>query len=155
MPESDRLSTSATAAFWAKTGIQDSSTEENKESLSEGLSLVQHMLDTGSVAARLWDTWLAPGLQKRFSEHLKLSMADTRALVCWLAATHDMGKATPEFACQFGKQEDGKHLSVYRERIEQEKFDIPEGLIPSKKDAQCPHSKYSQSILIDLLTKML
>ena len=153
MPESDRLSTSATAAFWAKTGIQDSSTEENKESLSEGLSLVQHMLDTGSVAARLWDTWLAPGLQKRFSEHLKLSMADTRALVCWLAATHDMGKATPEFACQFGKQEDGKHLSVYRERIEQEKFDIPEGLIPSKKDAQCPHSKYSQSILIDLLTK--
>ncbi|WP_303982087.1 CRISPR-associated helicase Cas3' [Rothia mucilaginosa] len=153
MPESDRLSTSATAAFWAKTGIQDSSTEENKESLSEGLSLVQHMLDTGSVAARLWDTWLAPGLQKRFSEHLRLSMADTRALVCWLAATHDMGKATPEFACQFGKQENGKHLSVYRERIEQEKFDIPEGLIPSKKDAQCPHSKYSQSILIDLLTK--
>ena len=153
MPESDRLSTSATAAFWAKTGIRDSSTEENKESLSEGLSLVQHMLDTGSVAAQLWDTWLAPGLQKRFSEHLRLSMADTRALVCWLAATHDMGKATPEFACQFGKQENGKHLSVYRERIEQEKFDIPEGLIPSKKDAQCPHSKYSQSILIDLLTK--
>ena len=153
MPESDRLSTSATAAFWAKTGIRDSSTEENKESLSEGLSLVQHMLDTGSVAAQLWDTWLAPGLQKRFSEHLRLSMADTRALVCWLAATHDMGKATPEFACQFGKQENGKHLSVYRERIEQEKFDIPEGLIPSQKDAQCPHSKYSQSILIDLLTK--
>ena len=153
MPESDRLSTSATAAFWAKTGIRDSSTEENKESLSEGLSLVQHMLDTGSVATQLWDTWLAPGLQKRFSEHLRLSMADTRALVCWLAATHDMGKATPEFACQFGKQENGKHLSVYRERIEQEKFDIPEGLIPSKKDAQCPHSKYSQSILIDLLTK--
>ncbi|OHP75193.1 CRISPR-associated helicase/endonuclease Cas3 [Rothia sp. HMSC062F03] len=153
MPESDRLSTSATAAFWAKTGIQDSSTEENKESMSEGLSLVQHMLDTGSVAARLWDTWLAPGLQKRFSEHLHLSTEDTRALVCWLAATHDMGKATPEFACQFGKQENGKHLSVYRERIEQEKFDIPEGLIPSKKDAQCPHSKYSQSILIDLLTK--
>lgn len=154
MPESDRLSTSATAAFWAKTGIQDSSTEENKESLSEGLSLVQHMLDTGSVAARLWDTWLAPGLQKRFSEHLHLSTEDTRALVCWLAATHDMGKATPEFACQFGKQENGKHLSVYRERIEQEKFDIPEELIPSPNDAQCPHSKYSQSILIHLLTKV-
>lgn len=154
MPESDRLSTSATAAFWAKTGIQDSSTEENKESLSEGLSLVQHMLDTGSVAARLWDTWLAPGLQERFSEHLHLSTEDTRALVCWLAATHDMGKATPEFACQFGKQENSTHLSVYRERIEQEKFDIPEELIPSPNDAQCPHSKYSQSILIDLLTKV-
>lgn len=154
MPESDQLSTSATASFWAKTGIQDSSTEKGKESLSEGLSLVQHMLDAGSVAEQLWDMWLAPGLQKRFSEHLRLSMADTRALVCWLAATHDMGKATPEFACQFGKQENGKHLSVYRERIEQEKFDIPEELIPSINDAQCPHSKYSQSILIHLLTKV-
>ena len=53
------------------------------------------MLDTGSVAAQLWDTWLAPGLQKRFSEHLRLSMADTRALVCWLAATHDMARLPP------------------------------------------------------------
>ena len=96
LSDSERLSTPTTALFWAKTG--------NNHSPTHGLSLVQHMLDAGSVAARLWDTWLAPGLQRRFSEHLHLSMEDTRALVCWLAATHDMGKATPEFTCQYDRQ---------------------------------------------------
>ena len=85
-PTPEHLSTPETASFWAKTG--------DKESPTRGLSLVQHMFDAGSVAARLWDTWLAPGLQKRFSEHLHLSMQDTRALVCWLAATRH-GQSNP------------------------------------------------------------
>lgn len=150
LSESDQLSTSATASFWAKTGIQDSSTEKGQESLSEGLSLVQHMLDVGSVAEQLWDMWLAPGLQKRFSEHLNLSMEDTRALVCWLAATHDIGKATPEFSGQLDKQGD-ENLAIYRQRIEQQDFEFPESLV--SPDTRCPHSKYSQSILVYLLSK--
>lgn len=150
LSESDQLSTSATASFWAKTGIQDSSTEKGQESLSEGLSLVQHMLDAGSVAARLWDTWLAPGLQKRFSEHLHLSIEDTRALVCWLAATHDMGKATPEFSGQLDARRD-ENLAIYRQRIERQDFEFPESLV--SPGTRCPHSKYSQSILVYLLSK--
>ena len=142
-PAPEYLSTPETASFWAKTGDKDSPTR--------GLSLVQHMLDAGSVAARLWDTWLAPGLQKRFSEHLHLSMEDTRALVCWLAATHDMGKATPEFSGQLDKRGD-ENLAVYRQRIEQQDFEFPEDLVAPTSDLRCPHSKYSQSILIHLLT---
>ena len=109
------------------------------------------MLDAGSVAARLWDTWLAPGLQKRFSEHLHLSMEDTRSLVCWLAATHDMGKATPEFSGQLDARRD-ENLAVYRQRIEQQDFEFPEDLVTPVSGLRCPHSKYSQSILIHLLT---
>lgn len=142
-PAPEYLSTPETASFWAKTGDKDSPTR--------GLSLVQHMLDAGSVAARLWDTWLAPGLQKRFSEHLNLSMEDTRALVCWLAATHDMGKATPEFSGQLDKRGD-ENLAVYRQRIEQQDFEFPEDLVTPTSGLRCPHSKYSQSILIHLLT---
>lgn len=142
-PNPDQLSTPETASFWAKTGDKDSPTR--------GLSLVQHMLDAGSVAARLWDTWLAPGLQKRFSEHLHLSMEDTRALVCWLAATHDMGKATPEFSGQLDARRD-ENLAVYRQRIEQQDFEFPEDLVTPTSGLRCPHSKYSQSILIHLLT---
>lgn len=142
-PNPDQLSTPETASFWAKTGDKDSPTR--------GLSLVQHMFDAGSVAARLWDTWLAPGLQKRFSEHLNLSMEDTRALVCWLAATHDMGKATPEFSGQLDKRGD-ENLAVYRHRIEQQDFEFPEDLVTPSSGLRCPHSKYSQSILIHLLT---
>ena len=142
-PAPEHLSTPETASFWAKTGDKDSPTR--------GLSLVQHMLDAGSVAARLWDTWLAPGLQKRFSEHLHLSMEDTRALVCWLAATHDMGKATPEFSGQLDARRD-ENLAVYRQRIEQQDFEFPEDLVTPTSGLRCPHSKYSQSILIHLLT---
>ena len=143
-PAPEHLSTPETASFWAKTGDKDSPTR--------GLSLVQHMLDAGSVAARLWDTWLAPGLQKRFSEHLHLSMEDTRSLVCWLAATHDMGKATPEFSGQLDARRD-ENLAVYRQRIEQQDFEFPEDLVTPVSGLRCPHSKYSQSILIHLLTK--
>ena len=142
-PSPDQLSTPETASFWAKTG--------DKESPTRGLSLVQHMLDAGSVAARLWDTWLAPGLQKRFSEHLHLSMEDTRALVSWLTATHDMGKATPEFSGQLDARRD-ENLAVYRQRIEQQDFEFPEDLVTPTSGLRCPHSKYSQSILIHLLT---
>ena len=142
-PAPKYLSTPETASFWAKTGDKDSPTR--------GLSLVQHMLDAGSVAARLWDTWLAPGLQKRFSEHLHLSMEDTRALVCWLTATHDMGKATPEFSGQLDARRD-ENLAVYRQRIEQQDFEFPEDLVTPTSSLRCPHSKYSQSILIHLLT---
>lgn len=139
----NHLSTPETASFWAKTGDKDSPTL--------GLSLVQHMLDAGSVAARLWDTWLAPGLQKQFSEHLHLSMEDTRALVCWLAATHDMGKAPPEFSGQLDARRD-ENLAVYRQRIEQQDFEFPEDLVTPASSLRCPHSKYSQSILIHLFT---
>ena len=142
-PVPEYLSTPETASFWAKTGDKDSPTR--------GLSLVQHMLDAGSVAARLWDTWLAPGLQKRFSEHLHLSMEDTRALVCWLTATHDMGKATPEFSGQLDARRD-ENLAVYRQRIEQQDFEFPEDLVTPTSGLRCPHSKYSQSILNHLLT---
>ena len=142
-PAPEYLSTPETASFWAKTG--------DKESPTRGLSLVQHMLDAGSVAARLWDTWLAPGLQKRFSEHLHLSMEDTRALVSWLTATHDMGKATPEFSGQLDARRD-ENLAVYRQRIEQQDFEFPEDLVTPTSGLRCPHSKYSQSILIHLLT---
>lgn len=142
-PAPEYLSTPETASFWAKTGDKDSPTH--------GLSLVQHMLDAGSVATRLWDTWLAPGLQKRFSEHLHLSGEDTRALVCWLAATHDMGKATPEFSGQLDARRD-ENLAAYRQRIEQQDFEFPEDLVTPTSGLRCPHSKYSQSILIHLLT---
>ncbi|WP_279754594.1 CRISPR-associated helicase Cas3' [Rothia similmucilaginosa] len=142
-PAPEYLSTPETASFWAKTGDKDSPTH--------GLSLVQHMLDAGSVATRLWDTWLAPGLQKRFSEHLHLSVEDTRALVCWLAATHDMGKATPEFSGQLDARRD-ENLAAYRQRIEQQDFEFPEDLVTPTSGLRCPHSKYSQSILIHLLT---
>ena len=41
---------------------------------------------------------------------------------------------------------------MYRQRIEQQDFEFPEDLVTPVSGLRCPHSKYSQSILIHLLT---
>ena len=60
-----------------------------------------------------------------------------------------MGKATPEFSGQLDARRD-ENLAVYRQRIEQQDFEFPEDLVTPVSGLRCPHSKYSQSILIHL-----
>lgn len=139
-----QLASIETSSLWAKTG--------SEETPSIGLSLPQHMTDAGSVAAELWDKWLSPGAKQRIMELLDLTQNETKSFACWVAATHDMGKATPEFAGQLdsrGKEE----LRVFRDRIEEHKFNFPLHLTTPPAGTRCPHSTYSQSILIKLLTE--
>ena len=139
-----QLASAEASSLWAKTG--------SEESPSVGLSLPQHMTDAGSVAAELWDKWLSPGAKQRIMELLNLTQNEAKSFACWVAATHDMGKATPEFAGQLdsrGKEE----LRVFRDRIEEHKFNFPLHLTTPPAGTRCPHSTYSQSILIKLLTE--
>ena len=138
-----QLASVETSSLWAKTG--------SEETPSIGLSLPQHMTDAGSVAAELWDKWLSPGAKQRIMELLNLTQDEAKSFACWVAATHDMGKATPEFAGQLdsrGKEE----LRVFRDRIEKQGFCFPQDLTTPPTGTRCPHSTYSQSILIKLLT---
>ncbi|WP_168220797.1 CRISPR-associated helicase Cas3' [Streptomyces sp. RFCAC02] len=64
------------------------------------LPLWRHMADSAAVAGLLWDTWLPANLRALIAEALPDGEADGRRLVSWLAAVHDIGKATPAFACQ-------------------------------------------------------
>ncbi|OFO77090.1 CRISPR-associated helicase/endonuclease Cas3 [Rothia sp. HMSC065D02] len=139
-----QLASAEASSLWAKTG--------SEESPSVGLSLPQHMTDAGSVAAELWDKWLSPGAKQRIMELLNLTQNEAKSFACWVAATHDMGKATPEFAGQLdsrGKEE----LRVFRDRIEEHKFNFPLHLTTPPAGTRCPHSTYSQSIIIKLLTE--
>ncbi|MEU6523228.1 CRISPR-associated helicase Cas3' [Streptomyces sp. NPDC046924] len=68
---------------------------------SEGwLPLWRHMEDSAAVAGRLWDEWLPVGVRKLVADALPGGEADARRLAVWLAGVHDLGKATPAFACQ-------------------------------------------------------
>lgn len=139
-----QLASAEASSLWAKTG--------SEESPSVGLSLPQHMTDARSVAAELWDKWLSPGAKQRIMELLNLTQNEAKSFACWVAATHDMGKATPEFAGQLdsrGKEE----LRVFRDRIEEHKFNFPLHLTTPPAGTRCPHSTYSQSIIIKLLTE--
>ncbi|MEU7090076.1 CRISPR-associated helicase Cas3' [Streptomyces achromogenes] len=58
------------------------------------------MEDAGAVAGLLWDRWLPVGVRALVAGVLPGDNADARALAVWLAGVHDIGKATPAFACQ-------------------------------------------------------
>ncbi|KOG07707.1 CRISPR-associated helicase/endonuclease Cas3 [Streptomyces viridochromogenes] len=68
---------------------------------SEGwLPLWRHMEDSAAVAGLLWDRWLPANVRALISEALPGGERDGRRLAVWLAGVHDIGKATPAFACQ-------------------------------------------------------
>ncbi|MFC7217720.1 CRISPR-associated helicase Cas3' [Streptomyces polyrhachis] len=58
------------------------------------------MEDSAAVAGRLWDEWLPRAVRQLIAEVLPGGEADARRLAVWLAGVHDIGKATPAFACQ-------------------------------------------------------
>ncbi|MGW5235999.1 CRISPR-associated helicase Cas3', partial [Streptomyces nodosus] len=64
------------------------------------LPLWRHMEDSAAVAGRLWDEWLPLSVRRLIAGALPGGEADARRLVVWLAGVHDIGKATPAFACQ-------------------------------------------------------
>lgn len=64
------------------------------------LPLYRHMADSGAVAGRLWDDWVPASTRRLISAGLPGGESDGRILVAWLAAGHDLGKATPAFSCQ-------------------------------------------------------
>ena len=64
------------------------------------LPLWRHMEDAAAVAGRLWDEWLPAGVRRVMAGVLPGGEGDARRLVVWLAGVHDIGKATPAFACQ-------------------------------------------------------
>jgi CRISPR-associated helicase Cas3/CRISPR-associated endonuclease Cas3-HD len=64
------------------------------------LPLWRHMADSGAVAGLLWDHWVPRQVRQVIAEALGGVSGDARRLVVWLATSHDIGKATPAFACQ-------------------------------------------------------
>ncbi|WP_193386417.1 CRISPR-associated helicase Cas3' [Streptomyces xiaopingdaonensis] len=64
------------------------------------LPLWRHMADSGAVAGLLWDHWLPRQVRQLVAEALPGGEEHARLLAVWLATVHDVGKATPAFACQ-------------------------------------------------------
>lgn len=76
-------------SLWAKTGRGD-------EQHLFGL-LPTHLADTAEVARILWQSWLPEGTRQYVRQQLGLEDEVVEALVVWIAAVHDIGKATPSF----------------------------------------------------------
>src|SRR5262245_1192127 len=64
------------------------------------MPLWRHLADSAAVADQLWDSWLPGSVRRLLTETLPGGEADALRLVRFVGATHDVGKATPAFACQ-------------------------------------------------------
>ncbi|MGT2636522.1 CRISPR-associated helicase Cas3' [Streptococcus ratti] len=83
--------------FWAK------KKESNGKLL--WLPLMQHLEDTMNVAGLLWEHWLGEGQRQLIEASLSSSQSNDglgKQVIQFLAATHDLGKATPAFQTQKG-----------------------------------------------------
>ncbi|MET9512768.1 CRISPR-associated helicase Cas3' [Streptomyces flavidovirens] len=61
-------------------------------------SLIAHVWDSGHAGGWLWDHFLAQRVRGLLAADLAGSGESARARLSWLAAEHDIGKATPPFA---------------------------------------------------------
>ncbi|GAA3386325.1 type I-E CRISPR-associated protein Cse1/CasA [Streptomyces racemochromogenes] len=82
--------TAAARSVWAK----------DQRKTEKWLPLWRHMADAAAVAGRLWDEWVPRQVRELVGGDLPGGDDDARSLAVWLAAVHDIGKATPAFACQ-------------------------------------------------------
>lgn len=64
------------------------------------LPLWRHMADSGAVAGLLWDCWVPDRVQRVVAAAFGGDVRHARQLAVWLATVHDIGKASPAFACQ-------------------------------------------------------
>ena len=60
------------------------------------LPLTSHLTDTAAVAQKLWNCWLSDGVRQAITAGIGKSDC-AEQLVIFLAAAHDIGKATPVF----------------------------------------------------------
>lgn len=95
-------------ALWAK---------KSKDNLNEQwLPLVIHMSDAAGIARLLWHHWLPSGTKQNIARRVIKSQENAdfedSALPClvFLAAAHDLGKATPAFQCKFNGTEFDEQL---------------------------------------------
>lgn len=75
-------------ALWAK--------KKQDQATGSWLPLYQHLEDTKNIAGLLWDHWLSQGQRDLIDQATKFRGRD---LALFLAAIHDLGKATPAFQC--------------------------------------------------------
>lgn len=76
--------------LWAKTG----------SGASTWLSVAQHLMDAADVAGYLFDEYLSEHHRRIMASVWEGDQAKARATFVFLAGIHDVGKVSPQFACQ-------------------------------------------------------
>lgn len=125
--------------LWAK--------KQDKDGALSWLPLTVHLRDTMQVAGLLWDQWLNGGVRRQISRALDVPDEErARALVCFLGAVHDIGKATPAFQTQKGYGHSQDLGDVLCEKLERAGFGVLSEQPPSSPE-ESRHALAGQVIL--------
>lgn len=108
----------------------------------EWLPLWRHMADSAAVAGRLWDAWVPESVKALVAEALPEGAADARRLAVYLACVHDIGKATPAFACQ---------VEGLAHRMRRAGLDMPDQKQFGEDRRMAPHGLAGQLIIQESL----
>ena len=108
-------------SFWAKSGKVDS-----------WLSVAQHLMDAADVAGYLFDEYLSDHHRCLMASVWGGDRAKARASFVFLAGVHDVGKVSPQFACQRQDMAElirAQGLGVMRKKDYAERAFLPHGLV--------------------------
>ena len=108
-------------SFWAKSGDAGS-----------WLSVVQHLMDAADIAGFLFDDYLSEHHRRLMASVWGGSQAKARATFVFLAGLHDVGKVSPQFACQradLAQLIRNQGLAVMRKGDYSERSFLPHGLV--------------------------
>jgi len=78
-------------ALWAKTDRRDEQMHP----------LLYHLIDVGECARLLWESGLSTSLKSQIASDLKCSLQESENLFAFLAALHDIGKASPAYQTRY------------------------------------------------------
>ncbi|MDT9683130.1 type I-E CRISPR-associated protein Cse1/CasA [Streptomyces sp. TRM76323] len=106
------------------------------------LPLWRHMADSGSVAEKLWDDWLPLSVKRLVAAPFPGGDEEASRLVRFLAASHDVGKCTPAFACQ---------VEQLAERMRDRGLDMPTAREYGQDRKLAPHGLAGQVVLQEWL----
>lgn len=126
--------------IWAKTDIQHPDPER-------WLPLTAHLNDTKAVAELIWDHWL-PTHVKTLLAHDIGDPKQAKNTYLFLAATHDIGKASPAFATYIAHNPTYEHLI---QRMRDNGLVIPNSVIGNPHRADYRHELVGYAALCQWL----
>ena len=125
--------------FWAK--------KQDNNGSFEWLPLYIHLIDTKNVVAFLYDHWLSESQRRLINKSISNDDEDMgKKLAMFVAACHDLGKATPAFQLKKGYANSSDLDSLLMEKLANDGFD---GIFDSKLASanKSHHSLASQYLL--------
>ena len=123
--------------LWAKLAGRD---EEGR--VRRFHPLVCHMIDVGVVTRRMWRETIAASARREIANSLGLTEREAENWVAFLAALHDLGKASPVFQLR----REAKHLHHLYSHL---------GTPPNIEARDCPHGRVTAGELPELLQSIL